>query len=125
MLTIPSPTCFRTEGIGGIYQGGAATAMKQGSNQGLRFMFFNEYKRIITNDGEKQITPLLSFFGGMSAGCFSTLGNNPFDVVKTRMQGTSASQYSGTIDCFQQILRSEGVAALYAGIVPVSCDADE
>ena len=47
-------------------------------------MWFNEYKRIVTNDGEKAMTPLLGLFGGMSAGCFSTLGNNPFDVVKVR-----------------------------------------
>ena len=73
---------LKTEGISGIYQGAVATAMKQGSNQGLRFMWFNEYKRIITNDGEKKMTPLLGLAGGMSAGCFSTLGNNPFDVVK-------------------------------------------
>lgn len=71
-----------TQGIGGIYQGAVATALKQGSNQGLRFMWFNEYKRIVTNDGEKQLTSIMGFFGGMSAGCFSTLGNNPFDVVK-------------------------------------------
>ena len=45
-------------------------------------MWFNEYKRIVSNDGEKELTPLLRLFGGMSAGCFSTLGNNPFDVVK-------------------------------------------
>jgi solute carrier family 25 citrate transporter 1 len=64
------------------------------------------------------MTPLLSLFGGMSAGCFSTLGNNPFDVVKTRMQGTKASRYSGTLDCFRQILRNEGPAALYAGVLP-------
>lgn len=107
-----------TEGIGGVYQGAAATALKQGSNQGLRFMWFNEYKRIITNDGEKPMTPLLGLFGGMSAGCFSTLGNNPFDVVKTRMQGTNASQYASTVDCFKQILSKEGVSALYAGVVP-------
>jgi len=107
-----------SEGIGGIYQGAAATAMKQGSNQGLRFMWFNEYKRIVTNDGEKPITPLLGLFGGMSAGCFSTLGNNPFDVVKTRMQGTQASQYANTLDCFKQILSKEGAAAFYAGLVP-------
>jgi solute carrier family 25 (mitochondrial citrate transporter), member 1 len=54
----------------------------------------------------------------MSAGCFSTLGNNPFDVVKTRMQGTKASQYAGTWDCFKQIVAKEGVSALYAGVVP-------
>jgi len=107
-----------TEGIGGIYQGAFATALKQGSNQGLRFMWFNEYKRIVTNDGEKATTPLIGLLGGMSAGCFSTLGNNPFDVVKTRMQGTKASQYSSTMDCFKQIISKEGVAALYAGVVP-------
>jgi solute carrier family 25 citrate transporter 1 len=45
-------------------------------------------------------------------------GNNPFDVVKTRMQGTKASQYKSTLDCFQQILRNEGARALYAGVVP-------
>jgi solute carrier family 25 citrate transporter 1 len=58
--------------------------MKQGSNQGLRFMWFNEYKQIMTNNGEKPLTPFVAFFGGMSAGCFSTLGNNPFDVIKVR-----------------------------------------
>lgn len=109
---------LKTEGIGGVYQGAAATAMKQGSNQGLRFMWFNEYKRIVTNDGEKKMTPLLGLFGGMSAGCFSTLGNNPFDVVKTRMQGTKANRYANTLDCFKQVLSKEGVGAFYAGVVP-------
>mmetsp|Transcript_16472 Transcript_16472/g.35597 ORF Transcript_16472/g.35597 Transcript_16472/m.35597 type:complete len:291 (+) Transcript_16472:142-1014(+) len=107
-----------TEGIHGIYLGAAATAMKQGSNQGLRFMWFNEYKRIVTDDGEKKLTPLMGLFGGMSAGCFSTLGNNPFDVVKTRMQGTKSKQYAGTLDCFKQVLAKEGAGAFYAGIVP-------
>lgn len=107
-----------TEGIGGVYQGAAATAMKQGSNQGLRFMWFNEYKRIVTNDGEKPMTPLLGLFGGMSAGCFSTLGNNPFDVVKTRMQGTQASQYKNTLDCFKTIISKEGFGAFYSGLIP-------
>ena len=109
---------LKTEGVSGIYQGGVATAMKQGSNQGLRFMWFNEYKRIVTNDGEKKLSPIMGLFGGMSAGCFSSLGNNPFDVVKTRMQGTQAKQYSSTLDCFKQILSKEGIGAFYAGVVP-------
>jgi solute carrier family 25 citrate transporter 1 len=109
---------LRKEGWKGIYQGASATALKQGSNQGLRFMWFNEYKRIVTKDGATPMTPLLGLLGGMSAGCFSTLGNNPFDVIKTRMQGTEARRYKNTLDCFQQILRHEGVAALYAGVVP-------
>lgn len=107
-----------TQGVSGIYQGATATALKQGSNQGLRFMWFNEYKKYVTQDGEKPMTPLLGLAGGMSAGCFSTLGNNPFDVVKTRMQGTQAARYKNTLDCCIQIVRNEGVASFYAGVVP-------
>jgi len=109
---------LKTEGPGGAYKGAFATALKQGSNQGLRFMWFNEYKKYVTNDGEKKLTPIMGLFGGMSAGCFSTLGNNPFDVVKTRMQGTKAAQYKNTMDCFKQVLTKEGVGAFYAGVVP-------
>jgi solute carrier family 25 citrate transporter 1 len=34
------------------------------------------------------------------------------------MQGTKAARYSGTFDCFKQILAKEGVSALYAGVLP-------
>jgi solute carrier family 25 (mitochondrial citrate transporter), member 1 len=81
-------------------------------------MWFNEYKTLVTQDGERPLTPFLGLLGGMSAGCFSTLGNNPFDVVKTRMQGTKASQYVNTLDCFRQILTKEGIGAFYAGVIP-------
>mmetsp|Transcript_91906 Transcript_91906/g.137651 ORF Transcript_91906/g.137651 Transcript_91906/m.137651 type:complete len:291 (+) Transcript_91906:176-1048(+) len=107
-----------TQGLGGLYQGAVATALKQGSNQGLRFMWFNEYKQIVTGDGERPLTPFMGLIGGMSAGCFSTLGNNPFDVVKTRMQGTQAAKYASTLDCFKQVVSKEGIGALYVGIVP-------
>ena len=111
-------TILANEGIKGVYQGVGATALKQGSNQGLRFMWFNEYKEFVTNKGEKKMTPLLSLLGGMTAGCFSTIGNNPFDVVKTRMQGKSAAMYKGTFDCFKVMLATEGAKSFYAGLVP-------
>lgn len=109
---------IKTEGISGIYQGAFATALKQGSNQGLRFMWFNEYKKIVTQDGTQPLSPIGGLLGGMSAGCFSTLGNNPFDVVKTRMQGIKAKQYASTFDCFKQVLQKEGIGAFYAGVLP-------
>lgn len=114
---IPTLThIVRNEGVGGVYQGAFATALKQGSNQGLRFMWFNEFKRYVTNEGERPMTPLLGLLGGMSAGCFSTLGNNPFDVVKTRMQGSNAHLYKSTLDCFRQTLVQEGPMAFYRGV---------
>lgn len=52
-------------------------------------MFFNEYKNYVTDNGRTSMNPGLSFLGGMLSGCFSTLCNNPLDVIKTRMQGAS------------------------------------
>ena len=52
----------------------------------------------------------------MAAGCFSVLGNNPFDVVKTQMQGKNASQYKNTWDCFTKLVKEDGFSALYRGV---------
>lgn len=114
-------TIIREEGIAGLYQGVVATVLKQASNQGLRFMFFNKYKEIVTDNGSgkpKPMTPLMSLFGGMMAGCFSTLGNNPFDVVKTQMQSKNAAQYKNTLDCFVKIFKEEGFRGYYKGVIP-------
>ncbi len=34
-------------------------------------MWFNEYKRIVTKNGEEPLSPIGGLLGGMSAGCFS------------------------------------------------------
>lgn len=81
-------------------------------------MFFNKYKDIVTDNGSTSLSPMASFLGGASAGCFSTLGNNPFDVVKTQMQGKNASKYTSTMNCFMTMLREDGPMAFYRGIVP-------
>ncbi|GLD95281.1 hypothetical protein PINS_up003925 [Pythium insidiosum] len=119
------------EGIRGIYQGLFATILKQSSNQGLRFMWFTEYKRRVTpetleryniiRDAKNMTTTqhaLYSLVGGVSAGIFSVFGNNPFDVVKTRMQGLQAAQYKNTLDCMRQMVRQEGPLVFYSGVVP-------
>ena len=72
----------------------------------------------MTKDGTLGLSPFWSFIGGMGAGCFSTLGNNPFDVVKTRMQGSQAHLYSSTMDCFVKILKQEGISAFWKGLIP-------
>lgn len=81
-------------------------------------MFFNKYKDILTENGKTKLNPITALIGGMLAGCFSVLGNNPFDVVKTQMQGKDAKLYKNTVDCFFTILRSEGITGLYKGTVP-------
>jgi len=107
---------IRREGFSGVYKGWLATSLKQGSNQGLRFMFFGQYKKWIHTESGN-LSPLQSLIGGMGAGCFSTIINNPFDVVKTRMQGLDAKRYKSTVDCFTQMLTKEGPGSFYRGVL--------
>jgi solute carrier family 25 citrate transporter 1 len=105
---------LKKEGLGGVYKGLTATILKQGSNQGLRFMFFGQYKKFIKIEGSG-LSPMQSLIGGMGAGCFSTIINNPFDTIKTRMQGLGATQYKSTLDCATTMLRKEGIGSFYRG----------
>ena len=105
------------EGIGGVYTGGLATVIKQSSNHGLRFVWYSEYKRMVTHDGEYELTPIMALFGGITAGIFSALGNQPADVIKTRMQGVGCI-YTSTWDCIRKTYADEGFAGFYTGIIP-------
>lgn len=109
---------MRESGLAGFYQGVTATILKQSSNQGLRFMCFNKYKDIRTQNGKLKLSVHDSFIGGLIAGCCSVLGNNPIDVVKTRMQGKDAGMYKNTWDCFTRVVKDEGFRGLYKGSIP-------
>jgi solute carrier family 25 (mitochondrial citrate transporter), member 1 len=109
---------FKNEGIRGFYLGWGPTVAKQSSNVGLRFMAFDQYKRVLSNGGEKELKSYEQFFGGMCSGCFSTMCNNPFDMVKTRMQGLEANRYNGVLDCINQVIKKEGVLSFWKGVGP-------
>ena len=54
---------------------------------------------------------------GAVAGAVGTSCIFPIDMVKTRLQASGASKYSGPINCFQTIVRTEGgYRALYRGL---------
>ncbi|XP_002137236.2 putative tricarboxylate transport protein, mitochondrial [Drosophila pseudoobscura] len=109
----------KSDGIGGIYKGLPATVMKQGSNQAIRFFVLFSLKDLYTGrDKTKTVPkPLVGVFGAI-AGAASVFGNNPLDVVKTRMQSLDSARYKNTLDCAIQVLRQEGPMAFYKGTVP-------
>lgn len=59
--------------------------------------------------------------GGL-AGAIAQTFTYPFDVIRRRMQVTyspdSAFKYSGSFDAASQIVKKEGITALFKGIVP-------
>lgn len=61
-------------------------------------------------------------YKGFVAGVFSGIAKlsvgHPFDTVKVRLQTTTASRFSGPLQCVLQTVRNEGVLALYKGATP-------
>ncbi|XP_022213421.2 putative tricarboxylate transport protein, mitochondrial [Drosophila obscura] len=110
---------FKSEGIGGIYKGLPATVVKQGSNQAIRFFVLFSLKDLYTGRDKTKTVPkvLVGVFGAI-AGAASVFGNNPIDVVKTRMQSLDSAKYKNSLDCAVKILRQEGPMAFYKGTVP-------
>ena len=45
----------------------------------------------------------MSLFVCVGSVRFRFAGNNPFDVVKTRMQGSNSHQYSSMLDCVMKV----------------------
>ena len=97
-------------GIGGIYKGLTATILKQGTNQGIRFLVFNEIKKVLVGDDVNAKMPWYkTMAAGAIAGAASVLGNNPLDVVKSRMQGLDSKKYKNSLDCFIKIYQENGL----------------
>ena len=49
-------------------------------------------------------------------GGVAILVGHPFDTIKVRMQ--TGSKYKGCLDCFNNIIKYEGIRGLYSGIIP-------
>jgi solute carrier family 25 aspartate/glutamate transporter 12/13 len=86
---------------------------------------------MVTSDGKPApVIPILSasdfgllalknlLMGGI-AGMIGASAVYPMDMVKTRLQfqkSTGTPQYNGTVDCFRQIFRGEGLRGFYRGL---------
>lgn len=109
-------TLVREEGFGAVYRGVQNTVMKQGINQSVRFPVQLAVMNVLClRAPERRKHPFWNGLGGFVAGLFSVAVTQPFDVVKTRMQGSGRTQYKGSFDCWSTIARSEGLSAFYVG----------
>jgi len=111
-------TLVSEEGPRGIYRGVSNTVTKQGLNQCTRFPAQLAAMNVFCGDDAKRRKhPLWNGAAGFCAGVFSVFITQPFDVVKTKMQGIERHQYCGSWDCWQQIAKRDGVGHFYAGSV--------
>eukprot|EP01112_Ceratiomyxa_fruticulosa_P015071 TRINITY_DN4390_c0_g1_i1.p1 TRINITY_DN4390_c0_g1~~TRINITY_DN4390_c0_g1_i1.p1 ORF type:complete len:729 (-),score=188.20 TRINITY_DN4390_c0_g1_i1:79-2265(-) len=73
--------------------------------------------------GQQFIESVENFALGAVAGAIGATAVYPIDLVKTRMQNQRAVEaskriYANSWDCFRKVLRNEGFAGLYKGLLP-------
>ena len=90
---------------------GAGDVTSRG-DEGTRFGVF------MVLPAEWRKSPVGAASCGAFAGGVSVLAFQGLDVIKSRMQGLGAARYSSSIDCLQQVVKEEGILALYKGVGP-------
>lgn len=63
----------------------------------------------------------IGFFAGASYGLTSVIVGQPLDTVKTRMQARPDSLLGGSIRVGFDLVRAQGLRALYRGGMPIAC----
>ncbi|KAG6580074.1 Mitochondrial Carrier (MC) Family [Phytophthora cinnamomi] len=116
-------TIARTERLGGLYKGYIATLLSFGPFSALYFMFYEKAKAFAQKRLEVEELPAhYTLVSAAAAGATASFLTNPLDLIKLRLQvqrayateGTPAA-YRGIVDGLTQVIKTEGVLALYKG----------
>ncbi|TFY83582.1 hypothetical protein EWM64_g432 [Hericium alpestre] len=110
----------RNHGVRHLWRGLGPTLWRDVPFSGLYWAGYEGLKTQFERRGQRGAS--VSFVCGATSGTAAALLTSPFDVLKTRRQALVMSgafpESAGSISLIGQILRTEGVAALYAGIGP-------
>ncbi|KAA1468225.1 mitochondrial carrier [Dentipellis sp. KUC8613] len=110
----------RNHGIHHLWRGLGPTLWRDVPFSGLYWAGYEGLKREFSKRG--RTGAWVAFVCGATSGTSAALLTSPFDVLKTRRQAlvmTGASdKVSHSLALIQQIVRTEGMGALYAGLGP-------
>jgi solute carrier family 25 carnitine/acylcarnitine transporter 20/29 len=113
---------YKEGGIRSIYRGTCATLLRDVPASGMYFMTYEWLQIVLTPEGKTRadISPLRTLFAGGMAGVFNWLVAIPPDVLKSRLQIAPAGTYpNGVRSVMAELMREEGILALYKGVTPV------
>ncbi|KAL4243526.1 mitochondrial carrier family protein [Abortiporus biennis] len=106
-------------GVRCLWRGLAATLWRDVPFSGLYWAGYETLKATFERHGRSGAP--VAFASGAISGTTAALITSPFDVLKTRRQAlimSSPGKITSTFPLVADILRTEGVSALYAGILP-------
>lgn len=121
---------YYTEGIRGLYRGVSQTSQRAATIAAVELPVYDYCKHLLLDRiGDK---PANHFISAFIASLLAAIACNPVDVIRTRLMNQrrifrsygatsishSTAYYANSIECLTNILRHEGVHALWKGFVP-------
>lgn len=113
---------YKEGGIRSVYRGTGATLLRDVPASGMYFMTYEWLQHTLTPAGgsRSDMSVGRTLFAGGMAGIFNWLVALPQDVLKSRFQTAPHGKYpNGIRDVFREVMKEEGVSALYRGATPV------
>jgi hypothetical protein len=110
---------FKQQGISGFYRGLEANIMRACVLNGTKMACYDQIKTMIQ---KSKIVPSgipTQFCAAFSSGFFMASTVAPFDMVRTKLMNQEKKQYTGFVDCFVKIVKTQGIRGLYAGFIPI------
>ncbi|XP_006092679.1 calcium-binding mitochondrial carrier protein SCaMC-1 [Myotis lucifugus] len=104
-------------GIRSLWRGNGTNVLKIAPETALKFSAYEQYKKMLTWEGQKLGT-FERFVSGSMAGATAQTFIYPMEVLKTRLAVGRTGQYSGLFDCAKKILKHEGMGAFFKGYIP-------
>jgi solute carrier family 25 phosphate transporter 23/24/25/41 len=106
-------------GVTSMWRGNAINVVKVVPEMALKFMAYEQIKRLLkAGGGNRDLGIAERFIAGSLAGALAQSVIYPLEVLKTRLVLRTTGQYSSALDCAVKILQREGVCGFYRGYVP-------
>ena len=112
----------REKGLRALYRGVSVQITGTAAKAGVRFLAFEEYKRILSGHGASA-TASIAVSGLLAGITEAILVVTPSETIKTKMihdqNRKGGPRYSGLVSGVRTIVREEGLAGIYRGLTAV------
>lgn len=114
----------QSQGITGLYTGWSVTVAGAFVYRAGQLGLFKQIQDLNPYKDDKGPIGAIAAFGAVTAARTCVMPfNYPFDTVRRRMMLQSEKPlaertYKGSVDCFFKVLKNEGLAGMYKGMIP-------
>nr|XP_018917803.1 PREDICTED: calcium-binding mitochondrial carrier protein SCaMC-1-B [Bemisia tabaci] len=111
-------TLLQEGGVFSLWRGNGINVLKIAPESALKFMAYEQSKRMIRGNSTRDLTIYERFVAGSLAGGFSQTVIYPLEVMKTRLALRKTGEYKSLADAATKMYLTGGWQSFYRGYVP-------